>query len=122
MLIAAPQIARLVQRPARWAQRRVIDGSFGPIIARRGRALLVDLAAVEARVGINFSPSQLAAVGLRIPMIENCIEDDVPDVDGYKTITHGKHQVAYRADCGRDVALKALRRVVEREAEPEESA
>jgi hypothetical protein len=120
MLITGPTIARLVQRPRRWAYRRVTDGSFGPIIARRGRALLVDLAAVEARVGINFSPSQLAAVGLRIPMIENCIEDDVPDADGYKTITYGDYQVAYRAACGRDVALKALRRVVAREAELEE--
>jgi hypothetical protein len=67
MLIAAPQIARLVQRPARWAHRRVTDGSFGPIIALRGKALLVDLAAVEAHIGLKFSPTQLAAAALHLP-------------------------------------------------------
>jgi hypothetical protein len=104
-----------------WAHRHVKAGHFGPAVKGRGRALEVELAEVAELVGIDFTPAQLAAAGLRIPMIENCIEDDVPDADGYKTITYGDHQVRYRADC-RDVALKALRRVIEREAEPEESA
>jgi hypothetical protein len=105
-----------------WAHRHVKAGHFGPAVKGRGRALEVELAEVAELVGIDFTPAQLAAAGLRIPMIENCIEDDVPDSDGYKTITYGDYQVAYKADCGRDVALKALRRVVEREAESEESA
>jgi hypothetical protein len=66
MLIAGPTIARLVQRPRRWAHRRVTKGSFGPIIARRGKALLVSLERVEAHVGLTFSPAQLAAAGAHL--------------------------------------------------------
>jgi len=64
MLITGPTIARLVLRPRRWAHRRVIAGDFGAVVARRGRAQLVDLAAVEARLGVTFSPQALAAVGI----------------------------------------------------------
>jgi hypothetical protein len=64
MLIAGPTIARLVLRNRRWAHRRVIAGDFGAVVARRGRAQLVDLTAVESRLGVTFSSEALAAVGI----------------------------------------------------------
>src|SRR5262245_1135861 len=46
--VAAPAVAKLLDRPRRWAGRRVASGAWGPIIGRRGKAKLVDLRAVEA--------------------------------------------------------------------------
>ncbi len=61
LLITPPTIGRLLRRPRRWAQRRVVAGAFGPVLKRRGRTYYVDLAAVEAFAGQNFTPAQLAA-------------------------------------------------------------
>jgi hypothetical protein len=41
-------------------------GRFGPVLKRRGRALLVELAAVEAAAGAAFTPAQLAAAGITV--------------------------------------------------------
>jgi hypothetical protein len=64
MLIAGPAIAKLFARPRLWAFKRIKRGEFGPVVKRRGRALLVDLAAVEAATGMTFTPAQLRAAGL----------------------------------------------------------
>jgi hypothetical protein len=64
MLVTPPTIARLLLRPRKWAQRRVTAGAFGPVIARRGRAQLVALGAVEAWAGRRFAPEQLADIGI----------------------------------------------------------
>jgi hypothetical protein len=66
MLIAGPAIAKLFARPRLWAYKRIRNGRFGPIVKRRGRALLVDLAAVEAAAGTIFTPAQLAAAGVTV--------------------------------------------------------
>jgi hypothetical protein len=59
MLVTPPTIGKLLQRPRRWAHRRVIAGAFGPIVMRRGRTLLVHLAAVEKAIGIHFTDAQI---------------------------------------------------------------
>lgn len=73
MLVTPPTIGKLLQRPRRWAHRRVVAGAFGPIVMRRGRTLLVDLSAVEARTGQTFTPAQLAAAGIKQPYQEQAI-------------------------------------------------
>jgi hypothetical protein len=64
MLVTAPTIGRLLARPRLWAYRKVKRGDYGPVIHRRGRALLVNLANVEERIGRRFSSAHLAAIGL----------------------------------------------------------
>jgi hypothetical protein len=66
MLIGGPAIAKLFARPRLWAYKRIKSGRFGPAMKRRGRALLVDLAAVEAAAGTAFTPAQLAAAGVTV--------------------------------------------------------
>jgi hypothetical protein len=66
MLIAGPQIARLVHRPPRWAHRKISAGDFGEVVRRRGRIREVELAAVADRLGLTFTQTQLAAAGLPI--------------------------------------------------------
>jgi hypothetical protein len=66
MLIAGPQIARLVRRPPRWALRKITAGVFGPVVRRRGRIREVELAVVEQRVGLMFTHAQLIAAGVRV--------------------------------------------------------
>jgi hypothetical protein len=53
-------------RPRRWGHRQVVGGKVGPIVGRHGKALLVDLAQVEAAVGETFTRERLEAAGLRI--------------------------------------------------------
>jgi hypothetical protein len=67
MHVAGPEIASLLLRPLRWAHRAVHRGEFGPIVGKRGKADLVELAAVERRAGLEFSPAQLAAAGVYLP-------------------------------------------------------
>ena len=67
MRVTAPPIAALLARPRMWAHRHVKAGHFGPAVKGRGRALEVELAEVAELVGIDFTPAQLAAAGLRIP-------------------------------------------------------
>jgi len=74
MLIAGPAIARLFARPRLWAHKAIRRGRFGPVVKRRGRALLVDLTAVEAAAGTTFTPAQLAAAGVTI--IQQTPEED----------------------------------------------
>jgi hypothetical protein len=59
MNITAPAIGKLLNHPRMWAWRRVVDGTFGPIVERRGRALLVDLKKVEDHAGISFTNQQI---------------------------------------------------------------
>lgn len=65
MLVTAPTIGRLAGRPRLWAYCQIRRGRFGPS-RRRGRAYEVELANVEAALGIGFSPEQLAAAGITI--------------------------------------------------------
>jgi hypothetical protein len=58
MLVSSPFIGRLMVRPRKWAQRRIVAGDFGPIV-KRGRANLVDLRNVQAATGKSFSPQQI---------------------------------------------------------------
>jgi hypothetical protein len=68
MLVTPPTIGKLLQRPRRWAQRRVVAGAFGPIMRRRGRTYYVDLAGVEAFAARHFTKEQLAAAaGVKQP-------------------------------------------------------
>jgi len=66
MLVTAPPIGRLCGRPRLWACIQIKAGRFGPVIRRRGRAYQVELANVEAALGVRFSPAQLAAAGITI--------------------------------------------------------
>jgi hypothetical protein len=66
MLIAGPAIAKLFARPRLWAYKAIKSGRFGPVVKRRGRAQLVDLAVVQAATGMTFTPAQLAAAGLTV--------------------------------------------------------
>jgi hypothetical protein len=66
MLIAGPAIAKLFARPRLWAYKGIKRGRFGPVVKSRGRALLVDLAAVQAAAGTTFTPAQLAAAGVTL--------------------------------------------------------
>jgi len=68
MHVAGPEIASLLLRPLRWAHRAVHRGEFGPIVGRRGKADLVDLAAVERQVGLRFDREQLIVAGVPIPI------------------------------------------------------
>jgi len=67
MLITAPPIGRLSSRPRLWANLQIRRGRFGPVFRRRGRAYQVELAAVEAALGVRFSSDQLVAAGITIP-------------------------------------------------------
>jgi hypothetical protein len=64
MYLTAPPIARLVGHRRLWAWVQIKRGRFGPVVRRRGRALEVELANVEAALGRTFSPEQLAAAGI----------------------------------------------------------
>jgi hypothetical protein len=77
MLVTAPTIGRLVVRPRKWAQRRMAAGAFGPV-TRRGRAKLVELAAVEAHARVKFTDAQiaLAIAGSRSDGFFNCDEQE----------------------------------------------
>jgi hypothetical protein len=75
-LVAGPVIARLFARPRLWAYKRIKRGRFGPVVKRRGRALLVDLAAVEAAAGTTFTPAQLAAAGVPVTVTITKPEED----------------------------------------------
>jgi hypothetical protein len=66
MFVTAPAIGRLVARPRLWAFEQVKRGRFGAPVRRHARRLEVELANVEAALGIGFSPEQLAAAGITI--------------------------------------------------------
>jgi hypothetical protein len=70
MYLTAPPIARLVGHQRLWAWVQIKRGRFGPVLRRRGRALEVELANVEAALGRTFSPEQLSAAGIHIPTYE----------------------------------------------------
>jgi hypothetical protein len=59
MLVTCPTIARLAFKPRKWAQRRLAAGHFGPVISRKGRTRLVDLANVEAALHTRFTAEQI---------------------------------------------------------------
>lgn len=67
MRVTTPTIARLFARRRLWAYEHAIRGAFGPIVGKRGRHLILDLAHVEARTGCQFSPAQLKAAGVHVP-------------------------------------------------------
>lgn len=67
MLICAPMIGQLFLRPRLWAWRRVVAGVYGPVSTYGGRALWVQVRAVEAAHGVTFTLGQLEAVGVYIP-------------------------------------------------------
>jgi hypothetical protein len=75
MLVTAPSIARLAARPRLWAFEQIKKGRFGPVVSRRGRAYVVELAAVEAALGMTFTPAQLACAGVPV-------HPDNEDTDG----------------------------------------
>jgi hypothetical protein len=58
MRLTPPVIAKLADRPARWAQREVRRGHFGEA-EWRGNAQFIELAAVEERLGRQFTPEQI---------------------------------------------------------------
>jgi hypothetical protein len=60
MRLTPPVIAKLADRPARWAQREVRRGHFGEAVWP-GNAQFLDLAIVERRLGRQFSPEQIDA-------------------------------------------------------------
>jgi hypothetical protein len=73
MRVTAPVIGRLVCRPRLWAYKQIKAGRFGQPTRGRGiraRALEVELADVEAALGLKFNPAQLLAAGCVIyPLI-----------------------------------------------------
>jgi hypothetical protein len=75
MHVAGPEIASLLLRPLRWAHRAVHRGEFGSIVGRRGKADLVDLAAVERHVGLHFTREQLHDAGVRLPLNHEDIDE-----------------------------------------------
>jgi hypothetical protein len=64
--ITPPVLARLLGVSRVMAHRRVVAGDFGRPVEGRGGAYEVDVANIEDRLGIAFTPSQLAAAGLPI--------------------------------------------------------
>jgi hypothetical protein len=64
MRLTPPTIAKLANRPIRWAQREVRRGHFGDPVWR-GNAQFIDLAVVEQRLGRQFSPEQITAAQRR---------------------------------------------------------
>jgi hypothetical protein len=67
MLLTSTQVARLVARPRFWGTRAFKRGQFGPVICGKGRALFVELAAVQRSLGVTFTPEQLRAAGVWVP-------------------------------------------------------
>jgi hypothetical protein len=66
VLVTAPVIARLAGYRRLWAWVQVKRGRFGPV-RKRGRAFEVELASVEAALGMKFSAEQLRAAGISNP-------------------------------------------------------
>jgi len=75
--ITPPTIGRLLGISRQMAHRRVIAGDFGAVVTRRDHAQLVDLAAVQDALGIEFTPTQLAAAGLPIPHEEEAADGPI---------------------------------------------
>ena len=68
MLVTAPQIARLLGRPGRWALRQTKAGWYGPAVRRTRHHAYFDLATVERVEGITFDPEQLSRAGVDITL------------------------------------------------------
>jgi hypothetical protein len=64
MLIKTTAVARLFARPRLWAHKYTRLGRFGRIFNRYRKDFEVELSAVEAEAGVEFTPSQLTAAGL----------------------------------------------------------
>jgi hypothetical protein len=60
MWISPPVIGRLAAKPRLWARRRLRRGDFGPT-QRKGRVWFAQLGGVERRLGVTFTPEQVAA-------------------------------------------------------------
>jgi hypothetical protein len=73
MRITPPTLARLLGVSRVMAHRRVIAGAFGVVFEGRGGACEVELETVEARLGLHFTPMQLASAGLSIIQTEEGI-------------------------------------------------